>query len=1649
VTAQTQLDPVYATYAQAYLDAGWPCVLPVPAETKSPPPEGFTGEAGVDTDPATVLAWIRSNPHSSIALRMPETSEWAVIGIDVDHYPKGQTQKVGGQTLARLEALLGPLPPTWVSSARPAPSGIRFYRVPPGRYRTKLVSPDGSTGDIEVIQRHHRYAVVAPSHHEMGTYGWFGPEPGYEPPPRPDRLPWLLDTWVAYLREGASAAGPSSASRDQGEALLAALYGMGDDVPCRAMTDAITAAEREISATNAGTRHDITIERVHRVVMLGAHGHPGVVAAWERLAALWADVTVGEARGEEFQRMWITSARKAVTEIGGVTPWSHATGPDGRCDSDAARLGALGLGWDGVLHGAATSGESNQNGQAGSNANHISPEVQSQNGYSDIPVNEANQAYFARYGRPTAALAGVIGDAPFDPPAAFDQDIAAAVLERSHPALRYARDSRGWLSRQPDGTWAGDPDAHRGMIDYLANLAPAGDSTADKGTPEQQRAARRARLKSNAGAGAVAGKMRSLTAIPGHPAVLKMADLDTDPEILWAAGLPWNLRASSVEPVLADIGWAQPHTHDAGIRPRVMPTPRWDAFCAAVWPDKELRMWALRVLSIGLTGYPDAALVILTGETGRGKSSVAQLMTDLLGSYGSAVHRSLLFGDNSSEKHVHELKGLRFAYIDESPHGTRGSTEHLKQITGGGILSANDKYEKTYRFKPTHTLVLTSNHEPDLSDPALVRRARPIPCIGDPGDIAVTRYALAENNGRRWHSEAPGVLAAMMAHAAAWLADRSSSELAALPALAAYVADLAAEDDPYAGWLSECTEPDEYGTRASDLYANFRTWWLATGLNPRDTPTVSRWGRQLNKRGHPVIPRRDANYRGLVLKGLRLATPSAGGPAAVARPTVEAYTSQVPTPSVHNPPQSTSVPEATIHNPPTPHQPSSPVSPGHIDPVDTMDTLDSKNEKERVVEGNGTKGDKADKENIGGRDSKPPPSTAPTPSTPAANRRPVPALPRDPDAEPLHITQGDIKPRGQNAPTRQSGPEMALVEFPDRVSFDLETGAAEDLYATPCGTYGVLAGLTAIGQPEEMYQATTGFDVLARALPSAELITNHNLWGFDLPVLAWHHGLDLAVIDPDRTIDTEILARHIDPPMARDKGVDADRRYDLDSLGERLGLGGKEKSGGQSMLKKLAKQYKGWQNIPADDPDLTRYTRRDVILQTQVLDALDRIWPGIAMEPYVRREHRIYKLAAQIRHNGFAVDTQLLADRLAEQALRKAKVYGWLRDTYDIPYASASPLATKDGKAALEQAFARLDVSSDRLPRAPKTGALSIGGDGMRELANQFVADDSWAGQAGQRVRELALAVAAVSGERTIYQTVKDNLVPGELADDGLARVHAKISFRQASGRASLTKPGMTVFGKHGERWREREIMVPDPGHALLSVDLSQVDMRGVAGHSQDRAYMALFEPGRDAHAEMALLLFGSTDAREQTKAINHGYNYGESIKRIAADNGLDLAVVQAFDAGMRSRFPGVVAWKEAAAREGETGALLDNGWGRPMRPDPRRAWTQAPALKGQGAARDIMWEGLLRLAALGDGALVPFLRTIVHDEILLSVPIEHAVEIEAMVVQALTFEWRGVPILAAGQTWKLPDGREIPAHGNSWGECYAKAAPARILASM
>lgn len=248
-------DQVAATYATAhviYRAAGWPGPLPLPPGAKWPPPEGWTGWTGAYPSHADSTAWTDPSDYGDTrqtALRMATD----VIGIDVDHYGS----KRGADTIAEAERRWGPLPRAPYSSARGAgPSGIRFYRVPSGTtLRTRIGFPDLGLGDVEIIQRHHRYAVVWPStnpHADSAPYLWYETS-GPDVPPLAEFLNELPAAWIKALagadEPGASAADPEAV------AAFSRAHATGSAVG--ALRGVLAVFER---TSAAGTRHDAMVD---------------------------------------------------------------------------------------------------------------------------------------------------------------------------------------------------------------------------------------------------------------------------------------------------------------------------------------------------------------------------------------------------------------------------------------------------------------------------------------------------------------------------------------------------------------------------------------------------------------------------------------------------------------------------------------------------------------------------------------------------------------------------------------------------------------------------------------------------------------------------------------------------------------------------------------------------------------------------------------------------------------------------------------------------------------------------------------------------------------------------------------------------------------------------------------------------------------------------------------------------------------------------------------------------------------------------------------------------------------------------------------------------------------------------------------------
>lgn len=524
----------------------------------------------------------------------------------------------------------------------------------------------------------------------------------------------------------------------------------------------------------------------------------------------------------------------------------------------------------------------------------------------------------------------------------------------------------------------------------------------------------------------------------------------------------------------------------------------------------------------------------------------------------------------------------------------------------------------------------------------------------------------------------------------------------------------------------------------------------------------------------------------------------------------------------------------------------------------------------------------------------------------------------------------------------------------------------------------------------------------------------HNILGFDGLAYAYHHGMDWEAFCAG-AVDTEIKARLADPPRSKETGTSEDK-YDLNHVAAKLGVPGKTDG-----IKRLKTKHGGFDKIPLDDPEYHAYLAGDV-------EAVRNVDPYLPMTDYARREHELASLAGRMTLNGCRVDVSLLRSRLRDGQTRKAAAMEELADTAGLPLGRtvmrgraghkvatfepfSSPFSTTEGKAWVAELWERFGVS--RPPRtAPSkehpNGQLSTKAETLKELADhpKCPAD----------LRHIIELMAVITTTRTVYQTAATYLT-----DEG--RVHPVVSMRQASGRWSLTKPGLTVFGKRGGRHVEREIIIPEPGHVIITCDLAQVDMRGVAGHCQDPAYIEMFQPGVDFHQSIADML---GIARQDAKGFGHGYNYGLTLKGAIA-RGADPELAKTFYEGMATRFPIKESWTKRIQDKGARGEILDNGFGRPMRCVEERAFTVAPALMGQGSARDITMEVLLRLMRKHP-EYRRYLRIYVHDEFVFSVPEARADEIGEAIEEAFTWEWRGVPILCD---------RTKPAE--SWGAASAK----------
>jgi DNA polymerase-1 len=612
--------------------------------------------------------------------------------------------------------------------------------------------------------------------------------------------------------------------------------------------------------------------------------------------------------------------------------------------------------------------------------------------------------------------------------------------------------------------------------------------------------------------------------------------------------------------------------------------------------------------------------------------------------------------------------------------------------------------------------------------------------------------------------------------------------------------------------------------------------------------------------------------------------------------------------------------------------------------------------------------------------------------------------------------------------------------------FDLETYRAED-WARRKNTMRLGGYRTPAGS-----RLTTDGDEISRQLAGADLVGGSNIFAYDLPILALHHGLDLTKLI-GKCADSELLLRLVDPPPSGHKGqVSHDLRprgyYGLNSSCIRYGLPHKtndalklakhhaavatriktgkplrpeDKIGDLEEIERLTPgailpngKIDGFGVIPTGSPDFRDYLEGDLIASEALVDKLS------PLDDYARREMNGGLITAQMMVNGLRVDIAELGVALDEQSDRRRRHLLELHDLTGMPLNGLAPVRSNDGNRAIARALVDCGIKATSLPITKKTGMLSTGKDDLGEFLTKLRTFAK--GRDISRVERILQLVIAVSGERSIYQTINDTRI-GD-------RVHPTIKATQASGRWSMTGPGITVMGKRDGRHVERRVILAEEGEVLVCFDLDQIDARMVAANCGDEAYMEIFRQGLDLHGEVAMTVFGTLAKRDVVKPLNHGLNYRMGPKKAAEHTGLPISDVLRYVRGIESKYPGIGRWQEKMYLQAMAGQLLDNGFGRKLRADPRFAYTQAPALVGQGGTRDVILEGLLRLPV----ELWPMLRGIIHDEIVLSIPEKDVEEVCRIVVAAMQFDLYDV---TEGRLAHMPVTVGVSAPGKNWAQCY------------
>ena len=270
--------------------------------------------------------------------------------------------------------------------------------------------------------------------------------------------------------------------------------------------------------------------------------------------------------------------------------------------------------------------------------------------------------------------------------------------------------------------------------------------------------------------------------------------------------------------------------------------------------------------TVGLCAIGDVyqeAMTISYGVGSNGKSTFWNSIAGAMGTYAGMISAdALTVGCRRNVKpELAEVKGKRILIAAELEEGMRLSTSIVKQLSSTDEIEGEKKYKDPFKFTPTHTLVLYTNHLPKVGamDTGIWRRLIVIPfnaTIMGGGEIKNYSKYLLDNAGSyivKWIIEG------------AQKAIQANFKLTPPKVVREAIDKYKADNDWMSHFLDECCEIGSgYEEKSGELYACYRAYCARSGEFTRST---TEFYKSLEQRG--FIRHRTNKAR--LVRGLRLA----------------------------------------------------------------------------------------------------------------------------------------------------------------------------------------------------------------------------------------------------------------------------------------------------------------------------------------------------------------------------------------------------------------------------------------------------------------------------------------------------------------------------------------------------------------------------------------------------------------------------------------------------------------------------------------------------------------------------------------------------------------------------------------------------------